>query len=253
MSSRSRSTPRRRRLARRERGGDGLQRQRITWSVRLIFPTARSEAQSQRSDDDHRSVSKSQPLSLCSSAAQNYSLSSAQRRMECERGSVTLTGWSLVRFVHLLAAMGGWGPTLGQCGRAPRVANERRAVDRGPNCLRDREKARCTRECRTAPHVVDHRGGTGLASGAWLRRPCRPGYSRLLSIKLVLVVVSVALAALHGVIATRCPRRATAGRRWARLLGRHCGSSPQHSFNEHHEPWIVLVASAATGTRPLAV
>ncbi len=35
-----------------------------------------------------------------------------------------------------------------------------------------------------------------------------PGYGRLLGIKLVLVVASVALAAVHGVIAARNPKRA---------------------------------------------
>jgi hypothetical protein len=35
-----------------------------------------------------------------------------------------------------------------------------------------------------------------------------PGYGRLLGIKLVLVVLSVGLAGVHGVLATRSPRRA---------------------------------------------
>ncbi len=118
--------------------------------------------------------------------------------------------WSLVRFVHVTAAMCWIGgqlflslvlmPVLRASTLAPPV--------RGP-LIRDtaRRFGRIANRGLLPGLIV-----TGLAlawhRGVDLDTLTEPGYGRLLAIKLALVVVSIGLAVVHGAIARRTPRAA---------------------------------------------
>jgi putative copper export protein len=119
---------------------------------------------------------------------------------------MTVTGWSLVRFAHVLAAMGWVG---GQLLLSVVVLPVLR------NALGPTERAAIVRQAATRFAIVANAlllptlVLTGVAL-AW-RRGVRvetlgeDGYGRLLAIKLVLVLMSIGLAAVHGVLATRRP------------------------------------------------
>jgi putative copper export protein len=117
---------------------------------------------------------------------------------------MTVSGWSLVRFVHVLSAMCWVG---GQLTLTLLVLPVLRA-DIEPGIGRSIVRKTATRFGLVAnvvllPLLI----GTGLALAAhrhvgWSTLS-EDGYGRLLSIKLALVVVSIALAGLHGVLAAR--------------------------------------------------
>jgi uncharacterized membrane protein len=122
---------------------------------------------------------------------------------------VSVTWWSLVRFVHVLAAMVWVGGQLLLSTVVLPVLRARLApAERGPLV-----RATALRFGRIAKHVLLP---LLLASGlalAWHRGVdigmlSADGYGRLLSIKLVLVVVAVALAAAHGIVASSRPSSA---------------------------------------------
>jgi uncharacterized membrane protein len=122
---------------------------------------------------------------------------------------MSVTGWSLVRFAHVLAAMG-WvgGQLLLSVVVLPVLRSALGPQDRVPII-----RAAATRFAVLANAVLLP---TLVASGvamAWHRGVrfatlTEDGYGRLLAIKLVLVVGSIVLAAVHGVLATRRPRSA---------------------------------------------
>jgi putative copper export protein len=117
---------------------------------------------------------------------------------------MSVNGWSLVRFVHVLSAMCWVG---GQLTLSLLVLPVLRAeID--PEIGRAVVRKTATRFGLVAnalllPLLI----GTGLALAAhrhveWSTLS-EGGYGRLLSIKLALVVVSITLAGLHGVLASR--------------------------------------------------
>jgi putative copper export protein len=122
---------------------------------------------------------------------------------------VSVTAWSLVRFAHVLAAMGWVGGQLLLAGVVmPVVRAELPPHVRGPLIHHTARRFASLANFVLLPVLLV----TGLAL-AWHRGVTfgsfdDPGYGRLLGIKLVLVVASVALAAVHGVIAARNPKRA---------------------------------------------
>lgn len=122
---------------------------------------------------------------------------------------MSVTGWSLVRFAHVLAAMGWVGGQLLLSGIVlPIVRTELPAAVRGPVVHRTARRFALVANVALLPTLLV----TGIAL-AWHRGVTfgsfdDPGYGRLLGIKLVLVVVSVALAAIHGVVASRNPSSA---------------------------------------------
>jgi uncharacterized membrane protein len=122
---------------------------------------------------------------------------------------MTITGWSLVRFAHVLAAMGWVG---GQITLAAIVFPVVRA-DLAPE-VRVPVIRKAARRFGLAANVVllptllvsglalaNHRG---LSWGTL----ADPGYGRLFAIKMVFVALSVVLASVHGVLAVRHPRSA---------------------------------------------
>lgn len=119
---------------------------------------------------------------------------------------MTVTGWSLVRFAHVLSAMVWVGgqlvlsllvlPTL-RTDLAPDV--------RGPVVRTTATRFGMVANVALLPLLL----GTGLALAAhrnvgWSTLG-EDGYGRLFSIKLTFVVVAIVLAALHGILASRRP------------------------------------------------
>jgi putative copper export protein len=122
---------------------------------------------------------------------------------------VTITRWSLVRFAHVLAAMGWVGGQLLLSGVVLPVL--RRALE--PQERTPLVRAAATRFAVIAnvvllPTLVVTGVALAWHRGVQLDTLTEPGYGRLLAIKLVLVVVAIALAGVHGVLATRMPRSA---------------------------------------------
>lgn len=120
-----------------------------------------------------------------------------------------VSGWSLVRFAHVLAAMG-WvgGQLLLSTVVLPVLRQAAEPAVRGPLISATARRFGVVANTVLLPTLVA--SGVALAwhRGVRLESLNDPGYGRLLGIKLVLVVVSIALAAVHGVTATRRPRSA---------------------------------------------
>lgn len=122
---------------------------------------------------------------------------------------MSVTGWSLVRFAHVLAAMGWVGGQLLLTGVVlPAVRAELSPQVRGPVVHRTARRFALLANPVLLPTLLVtglllawHRGVT-LASFE------NPGYGRLLGIKLMFVAASVGLAAVHGIVASRNPARA---------------------------------------------
>lgn len=122
---------------------------------------------------------------------------------------MSVTAWSLVRFAHVLAAMVWVGGQLLLSGIVlPVLRAELSPEVRGPLVHRTARRFAMTANAVLLPVLLV----TGIAL-AWHRGVTfgsfdDPGYGRLLGIKLVLVVASIALAAVHGIVAGRNPTRA---------------------------------------------
>jgi putative copper export protein len=119
---------------------------------------------------------------------------------------LSVTGWSLVRFVHVLCAMVWVGGQLVLSGIVLPVL--RSGLD---PAAREVVAPRAARRFGLVANVALL--PLLLASGialAWHRGVTigtfeEPGYGRLLGTKLVLVAAAIALAALHGIKASRNP------------------------------------------------
>ena len=122
---------------------------------------------------------------------------------------MSVSGWSLVRFVHVLAAMGWVGGQLTLAAIVLPVL--RRSAEPAVRVALIRQTAmRFAVVANIALLPLLLASGIALAwhRGVTLGTLGDVGYGRLLGIKLVLVVASVALAAVHGALATRRPRSA---------------------------------------------
>jgi uncharacterized membrane protein len=122
---------------------------------------------------------------------------------------VSVNGWSLVRFVHVVGAMG-WvgGQLLLSAVVLPVLRSHLAPAERAPLVRHTAQRLAVVANVALLPAIV----ATGVAL-AWHRGVTfgsfdDPGYGRLLGIKLVLVVVSIGLAAVHGTLAMARPRLA---------------------------------------------
>jgi putative copper export protein len=122
---------------------------------------------------------------------------------------MSVDGWSLVRFAHVLAAMA-WvgGQLLLSFVVLPALRGALQPSVLGPVIRATAMRFAVLANVVLLPTLL----ATGIAL-AWHRGVTfgsfdDPGYGRLLGIKLAFVVASVGLAAVHGVVATRQPRRA---------------------------------------------
>lgn len=122
---------------------------------------------------------------------------------------MSVSAWSLVRFAHVLAAMGWVGGQLFLSVIVLPVLRQHLAPElRGPLIHRTATRFAVVANVALLPILV----ASGIAL-AWHRGVTfgsfdDPGYGRLLGIKLVLVVFSLGLAGLHGAIASRHPTSA---------------------------------------------
>jgi uncharacterized membrane protein len=120
---------------------------------------------------------------------------------------MTITGWSVVRFLHVLAAMVWVG---GQLLLSLIVLPVLRRTGLDPQVRIPLVRAAATRFALVANVVLLPTllvTGLSLAAHRHLSWSIldEPGYGRLFAIKMVLVVASVALAAVHGMLATKRP------------------------------------------------
>ena len=122
---------------------------------------------------------------------------------------MSVTGWSLIRFMHVLCAMVWVGGQVLLSGIVlPVVRSELPAQTRGPLIHRTARRFALVANVALLPILF----ATGIAL-AWHRGVtfesfADPGYGRLLGIKLVFVAASVGLAATHGMLAARRPTAA---------------------------------------------
>jgi putative copper export protein len=120
---------------------------------------------------------------------------------------VTITGWSLVRFLHVLAAMGWVGGQLAlslvvvpvmRAGLSPEV--------RAPVMRAAGHRFAVVANVALLPLLVVTGIALALHRNVTWGTFTEPGYGRLLGIKLVFVVASVGFAAAHGIVASRSPQ-----------------------------------------------
>lgn len=122
---------------------------------------------------------------------------------------MSVNGWSLVRFLHVTAAMGWVGGQLLLSGVVmPVLRKTMEPAQRGPIIHAAARRFGDVANFVLLPTLL----ATGLAMlyhrGVTLDTFGEPGYGRLLTIKLSLVVVAIVLSAVHGVIAARSPKSA---------------------------------------------
>ena len=122
---------------------------------------------------------------------------------------MSVSGWSLIRFVHVLAAMG-WvgGQLLLSVVVLPVLRQQLAPALRGPLIRQTATRFAVVANTTLLPLLLVTGVALAWHRGVTLRTFDDGGYGRLLGIKLVLVVGSVALAAVHGIVATRRPRTA---------------------------------------------
>ncbi|HET6951075.1 MAG TPA: hypothetical protein VFI47_11905 [Acidimicrobiales bacterium] len=119
---------------------------------------------------------------------------------------MNVNGWSLVRFLHVTAAMVWVGGQLLLSGVVlPVMRTQLDPAVRGPLVRTMARRFALVANAVLLPGLL----ATGIAL-AWHRGVTLgtfddPGYGRLLGIKLALVVVSVVLAAIHGAVAVARP------------------------------------------------
>lgn len=120
---------------------------------------------------------------------------------------MSITSWSLVRFAHVVAAMGWVGGQLVLSAVVlPVLRAEMTAAARGPLVRVTGRRFGLVANVILLPTLLAT--GVALAAhrGVTLGTLGEPGYGRLLAIKLVFVAASVVLAAVHGTLATRRPQ-----------------------------------------------
>lgn len=122
---------------------------------------------------------------------------------------MSVSGWSLIRFVHVLAAMG-WvgGQLLLSTVVLPVLRQQLEPALRGPLIRQTATRFAFVANTTLLPLLLVTGVALAWHRGVTLGTFDQGGYGRLLGIKLVLVVVSVALAASHGIVASRRPRTA---------------------------------------------
>ena len=122
---------------------------------------------------------------------------------------MTLSRWSLIRFLHVLAAIGWVGGQLTLSAVVLPVLRRRLSPDlRGPLIRETALRFAAVANMALLPVLlvtgVALAGHRGVAPGSL----DDPGYGRTLAVKLAFVLLSVVLAGAHGFIAVRHPSRA---------------------------------------------
>lgn len=122
---------------------------------------------------------------------------------------MTITGWSLVRFIHVLSAMG-WvgGQVILSAIVLPVLRSDLAPEVRGPLIRKAAKRFGLAANVVLLPALLI----TGLAlanhHGLSWGSLTDDGYGRLFAIKMALVAVSVVIASVHGILATKHPTSA---------------------------------------------
>jgi uncharacterized membrane protein len=120
---------------------------------------------------------------------------------------LSVDSWSLVRFVHVVAALSWVGGQLVLSAVVlPVIRAELSPSERGPLVRAAGHRFGTVANLVLLPALLV--SGISLAThrGVTISTLGEPGYGRLLAIKLVFVAASVVLAALHGTLATGRPQ-----------------------------------------------
>lgn len=108
---------------------------------------------------------------------------------------MSVNGWSLVRFVHVVAAMAWVGGQLFLSAVVlPVLRSHLAPAGRAPLARRTATRFAVTADFGLLPALVVTRSAPARRRGVTFGSFDDPGYGRLLGIKLVLVVVSIATA-----------------------------------------------------------
>ena len=122
---------------------------------------------------------------------------------------MSIDRWSLVRFVHVLAAMGWVGGQLLLSGVVVPALRAGVEPELGGVLIRATAKRFTTiATLGLLPTLLVTGIAQAMHRGVTMSTFGEPGYGRLLGIKLVLAALSVILAAVHGILATRRPTSA---------------------------------------------
>ncbi len=122
---------------------------------------------------------------------------------------MTITGWSVIRFTHVLCAMGWVGGQVTLSAIVLPVLRADLAPEvRAPVVRRAAKRFGLLANVVLLPVLLA--SGLALANHRGLSwgTLTEDGYGRLFAIKMVLVVTSVVIAAVHGILATRHPTSA---------------------------------------------
>ncbi len=117
--------------------------------------------------------------------------------------------WSLVRFLHVISAMFWVGGQLLLSGVVLPVARAQlEPSTRSPLMRTIAKRFGLVSNFVALPFLLASGLALAFHRGVSLGSFSSPGYGRLLTIKLVLVLVSIVLAALHGILSARNPKAA---------------------------------------------
>ena len=120
---------------------------------------------------------------------------------------MSVNAWSLVRFAHVVAAMGWVGGQLVLSAVVlPVLRAEIAPTVQGPLLRATGRRFGLVANVVLLPTLLASGVALAVHRGVTLETLGEPGYGRLLGVKLVLVATSVVLAAVHGTLATRRPR-----------------------------------------------
>lgn len=119
---------------------------------------------------------------------------------------MSVTGWSLIRFVHVLCAMG-WvgGQLLLSTIVLPVLRSQLPVETRVPLIHHTARRFAFVANAVLLPLLIATGVGLAWHRGVTFGSFDDAGYGRLLGIKLVFVMASIGLAATHGVMASKRP------------------------------------------------
>lgn len=124
---------------------------------------------------------------------------------------MTITSWSIIRFIHVTAAtvwVGGQLVLSGIVLPALRTAAADASVDVTPLARKAAHRFALVTTLGLLPVLIATGTALAMHRGVTWDSLTRPGYGRLLAIKLALVATSFLLSMVHGILTSRAPTTA---------------------------------------------